>query len=67
MEYLKHKAILSPLHYTLNETVTLASKMDCQKNVAVMRYMKNGDLMNFVIKYGQIDSKVVVRLVRSIC
>ncbi len=31
-----------------------------------MKYMKNGDLMNYIIKNGRLDESVLLRMVRSI-
>jgi serine/threonine protein kinase len=40
--------------------------MIIKKNIVVMRYMKNGDLMNFVIKNIRINERIILRLLRSI-
>ncbi len=31
-----------------------------------MKYMKNGDLMDYVIKNGRLNEKVILKMVRSI-
>jgi len=40
--------------------------MVMRKNIVVMRYMKNGDLMNFVIKNKRIEERIILRLLRLI-
>ncbi len=66
MESLSHKGIFSPLEYKPNETITFTNKKTENKNIVIMNYMPNGDLMNFVIKNGQIDPRVILRLARSL-
>ncbi len=36
------------------------------RNIIIMKYMKNGDLMNYIIDNGRIDESILLRIVRSI-
>ena len=55
LQLLEHKNILSPLEYRQGETIKFQAQGIIIKNIAIMKYKQNGDLMNEVIKNGKLD------------
>lgn len=37
-----------------------------KRNVVIMKYMRNGDMMNEVITNGRMDARLVLRVVKDI-
>lgn len=66
MESLEHQGILSPIEYRALEIITLQNHETVKRNIVIMKYMKNGDLMNNVIKNGKINTHAILRIARSL-
>jgi serine/threonine protein kinase len=54
------------LEYKDNQTIILTNGQETKRNIVIMKYMTNGDLMNEVLRNGRIDSKILLKIVRPL-